>query len=209
MEITHLVDPLSACEIEMDSAKFLMKYQPGLLAGERPLDVIKLLDDIFQDNGFSLLLTSDTDLPKQILGLTEMNNKTIKIRESDYIKCDTDGYPRMTVTHEVGHARLHHSQFLRDGMKMCRTQSNYIPPYRSAEWQARVWASATMMPFPAIVNLINESAEKTIVEIIDTIMERFIVSRSAAEARYGTIVKYKKDGRYDGLEKSMKKLCKI
>ena len=65
-----------------------------------------------------------------------------------------------------------------------------------------------MMPFPAIVNHIKESIGKTIVEIINTIMERFIVSRSAAEARYGTIVKYKKDGRYDGLEKSMKKICK-
>ena len=30
--------------------------------------------------------------------------------------------------------------------------------HRSAEWQARVWSSAIMMPFPAIVNLINESA---------------------------------------------------
>ena len=66
-----------------------------------------------------------------------------------------------------------------------------------------------MMPFPAIVNLIKESTRKTIIEVIDTIMKIFIVSRSAAEARYGTIVKYKKDGRYDGLEKSMKKLCKI
>ena len=39
-----------------------------------------------------------------------------------------------------------------------------------------------MMPFPAIVNLIKESIGKMIVEIINTIMERFIVSRSAAEA---------------------------
>ena len=39
-----------------------------------------------------------------------------------------------------------------------------------------------MMPFPAIVNHIKESIGKTIVEIINTIMERFIVSRSAAEA---------------------------
>ena len=54
--------------------------------------------------------------------------------------------------------------------------------HRSAEWQARVWSSAIMMPFPAIVNHIKESIGKTIVEIIDTIMERFIVSRSAAEA---------------------------
>lgn len=30
--------------------------------------------------------------------------------------------------------------------------------HRSADWQARVWSSAIMMPFPAIVNLINESA---------------------------------------------------
>ena len=39
-----------------------------------------------------------------------------------------------------------------------------------------------MMLFPAIVNHIKESIGKTIVEIINTIMERFIVSRSAAEA---------------------------
>ena len=33
----------------------------------------------------------------------------------------------------------------------------------------------------AIVNLIKESTRKTIIEVIDTIMKRFIVSRSAAE----------------------------
>ena len=53
---------------------------------------------------------------------------------------------------------------------------------RSAKWQARVWTSATMMPFPAIVNLIKESTRKTIIEVIDTIMKRFIVSRSTEEA---------------------------
>ena len=54
--------------------------------------------------------------------------------------------------------------------------------HRSAEWQARVWSSAIMMPFPAIVNLIKDSTRKTIIEVIDTIMKRFIVSRSTEEA---------------------------
>ena len=39
-----------------------------------------------------------------------------------------------------------------------------------------------MMPFPAIVNHIKESIGKTIFEIMNTIMGRFIVSRSTTEA---------------------------
>lgn len=205
MEPTCLVNPLSALDIEVDSSDFLGRYQPGVLEGKEPLDVIKLLDDIFIDKGFSLQLITDDELPKTILGVTEMDSKIIKIRESDYLKCDSEGYQRMTITHEVGHSRLHFPQFEKNGMKMCRTQSNYIPPFVSSEWQARVWASSTLMPFSAITKLVADNYYKSRAELIEAIVKEFIVSASAAEARIGTIEKYRKDGRYQEIETTIKK----
>ena len=206
MEITYLVDPLSAHDIELNSANFLREYQPEVLKGYKPLDVAKLLDDIFEDKGFSLQLVSEKELPTSILGMTEMDNKIIKIRETDYMVCETAGYQRMTITHEVGHPRLHFSQFDRNGMRMLRTQSNKIPAFISSEWQARVWASATLMPFPTMIHLLGETQGKTKDDILNAIMEKFIVSRSAADVRYKTIFKYHKDGRFKIIEKSMKEL---
>ncbi len=206
MEITYIVDPLGAIDIEMDSLQFLRKYQPEVLLTSKPLDVEKLLDDIFLDTGVALQLVEDEALPKEILGISEMDTKLIKIRNVDFEKCDTEGYQRMTITHEIGHSRLHLNQFEENGMKMYRTQSNYIPPYMSSEWQARVWASATLMPFPSMVRLLTDTSKKTENEIIDAIMKRFIVSMAAAEARFNTIVKYYKDGRYQKLEMLMKEI---
>lgn len=196
MEIAYIVDPMSAIDIELDSARYLKEYQSDTLFGDKPLDVEKLLDDIYIDTGVTLQLVDDKELPREILGVSEMDTKIIKIRDVDFEKCDTDGYQRMTITHEAGHTRLHLNQFEKNGMKMYRTQSNRIPPYISSEWQARVWASATMMPLYAMVRLLNENAGKTETEVVDAIMKRFIVSRAAAEARYNTLLRYYKDGRY-------------
>lgn len=207
MEIAYLVEPLSALDIETDSVKFLSKYQPEVLHANRPLDVEKLLDDIFNDTNVSLLLIDDDELPKEILGVSEMDKRIIKIRNSDFEKCDKDGYRRMTITHEAGHARLHLNQFEKNGMKMYRTKSNRIPYYKNSEWQAKVWASATMMPFPALIKIFQDATKKSDNEVINCIMERFIVSRTAAEVRYNTIAKYYKDGRYQKIEKSIKELC--
>lgn len=205
MEPTCLVNPMSALDIELDSYDFLRRYQPGVLDGNEPLDVVKLLDDIFLDKGFSLQLINDDELPKAILGVTELDNKIIKIRETDYLKCDFEGYQRMTTTHEVAHSRLHYLQFEKNGMKMCRTQSNYIPPYVSSEWQARVWASATLMPFSVIKKLAVDNYYKNRTELIEAIIKKFIVSASAAEARIKTIEKYQQDGRYQEIETTIKK----
>lgn len=205
MEPTCIVNPLSALDIELDSSVFLKEYQPRVLEGKEPLDVTKLLDDIFLDKGFSLQLITDDELPQTILGVAEMDNKIIKIRESDYLKCDSEGYQRMTVTHEVGHSRLHFPQFEKEGMKMCRTQSNYIPPYMSSEWQARVWASATLMPLPAIAKIVLDTYYKSSSELIEAIVKKFIVSASAAEARLSTLKRYQEDGRYQKIKDAMNK----
>lgn len=205
MEPTCIVNPLSALDIELDSSVFLRKYQPEVLEGTEPLDVAKLLDDIFLDKGFSLQLITDDELPMAILGMAEMDNKIIKIRESDYLKCDSEGFQRMTVTHEVGHSRLHFSQFEKNEMKMCRTQSNYIPPFLSSEWQARVWASATLMPFSAIAKLAEKKYYGSKAELTEAITKKFIVSVSAAEARLGTIKRYQEDGRYQAIEAGLKR----
>lgn len=201
MEPTYIVAPLSALNIELDSSFFLRNYQPNVLKGKAPLNIEILFDNIFQDKGFSLQLIPDNEFPRAILGLSEMDNKIIKIRESDYLSCETEGYPRMTMAHEVGHSRLHSTQFEQNGMKMYRTQSNHIPSFISAEWQARVWASATLMPFQAMTQIIANIPEK---DRISVIMKKFIVSKSAAEVRLNTLNTYLNDGRYNKIESAMK-----
>ena len=205
MEITYLVNPLGAVDIELDSADFLAKYQPEVLRGNTlHLDVFKLLDDIYEDKGTCLQLVDDNSIPKGILGVSEMDFNIIKIRKSDYERCETEGFYRMTITHEVGHPRLHLEQFRKNGMNMYRTQTNKIPPYRSSEWQARVWASATLMPVPAMVRLLKRRDFKTEEDIEKAIMERFVVSHVAAHSRFKTIERYCKDGRYQKLKNAMK-----
>ncbi len=203
MEIAYMVDPLSALEIELNSAEMLSKYQPEVLNGQRPLDVEKLLDDIFLETESSLQLIEPEDLPFVFLGVSEMDNKIIKIRESDFLKCETNGFCRMTITHEVGHHRLHLPQFEKCKMNLYRTQSNKIPAYVSSEWQARVWASATLMPFPAMVKILKTNEEKKANSIIQEVVEKFLVSRTAAKVRIKTLQTYMKDGRFQDLEKEM------
>lgn len=205
MELAYLVKPLSAVDIELDSLCFIQKYQPEVLEGKEPLDVEMLLDNIFLDKGFSLQLISDDELPNGILGVSEMDNKIIKIRESDYLQCDSKGYPRMTITHEVGHSRIHSPQFEENRMQLCRTQSPLFPTFRSSEWQANVWASATLMPFPVITGFTNENPNIEENKLIDAVAKKFIVSKKAAKVRLETIRKYSKDGRYQQIELAMKK----
>ena len=196
MELTCIVNPLSSSDIELDAAQFLARYQPDVLYGDKiPLDVYKLFDDIFLDKGTCLQIVNDEDMPNEILGAAEMDTNIIKIRQTDYDKCATKGYQRMTASHEVGHPRLQLLQFQKNNMTMYRIQSNKIPPYMSAEWQARVWASAVLMPFPAMIRLLNNMDAKTPENLIAAIMDRFIVTRSAAKARLETIKQYNNDGR--------------
>lgn len=205
MVIAYIVEPLSACDIELDSAIFLKKYQPEVLEGKRPLDVEKLLDNIYEDKEFSLQLVKEDELPKGVLGISEMDNKVIKIPEADFLKCDSGGYQRMTITHEVAHPRLHFSQFEKNSMQLFRTQGNYIPPFKSSEWQANVWASATLMPFESITKLIGGNFNINDGELIEAVIKKFIVSKEAAKVRIETIEKYYIDGRYKKIEDSLKK----
>ncbi|MCQ2411912.1 MAG: ImmA/IrrE family metallo-endopeptidase [Sphaerochaetaceae bacterium] len=207
MEITYLVDALSAIEIELDSAEFLTQYQPDVLFRDiTRMDAEKLLDDIYQDRGMCLRIVSDEELPNGILGASEMDLKVIKIRKADYDNCRETGSSRMTIAHEVAHSRLHLGQFEKNGMRMYQTQSKHIPAYVSSEWQARVWASSVMMPFPALIRLLNKVGHKTKEEIVQAIEDRFGVSSIAAQVRFETIQRYYRDGRYEKLMNRMKEM---
>ena len=65
-----------------------------------------------------------------------------------------------------------------------------------------------MMPFPAIVNLIKESTRKTIIEVIDTIMKIFIVSRSTEEAVTALLLNTKRMGDMIDLRNQLKSYAK-
>ena len=198
-DVTYIVKPMSASDIEFDVARFLFKYQQQTLFGYKPLNAEKLLDDIYTDKGFCLEITSDNEFHKGILGETRIGTRTIQIRESDYMKCDTNGFARMNIAHEVAHPRLHSEFFEQNPCQLYRIQGNRLPAYMSSEWQANVWGSCCLMPFPAVVKVITtgENAGFSESQIISSIKQKFIVSRPAAKARYSTINNYRRKGIYD------------
>ncbi len=205
--IVYCVQPMSSADIELDSFLFLLKHQKDVLYGNAPLDTNLLLDNIFEDKGFCLQIVGDKDFPIGIFAVTEMNSKIIKIRESDYITCDVNGFARMNIAHEVAHSRLHSDLFNQHSHVMYRTQGNRLPAYLSSEWQASVWASCCLMPFPATVKVIvdGENSDFTQQQIISTLEKKFIVSQLAAKTRYLTIKKYQDKGNYNEIKKRIEK----
>lgn len=152
-DVTYIVKPMSASDIKLDVVRFLHKYQQETLFGDKPLNAEKILDDIYTDKGFCLEITSDNEFKKGILGETRIGTRTIQIRESDFIQCDNNGFARMNITHEVAHSRLHSEFFEQNPCYLYRVQGNRLPAYLSSEWQASVWASCCLMPFPATVKV--------------------------------------------------------
>lgn len=204
MEIAYVVKPLSARDIEIDSVRFLMSYHDKFLLGkERSLDVERAADSIFMDKNFTLQLVGDHDLPKEVLACTEMDSCIIKVRESDYNKCDYDGMSRMNIMHEIGHARLQSDQIHATGI-LYSVVGNTIPAYKNSEWQAKVWGSATLMPYPRMIKIIDRMKGASERRIINEICEEFKVTEPAAKVRFETIQKYRADGRATGIEATLK-----
>lgn len=207
IDITYIVNPLSAADIELDVYRFLFKYQRDTLFGRKPLNSEKLLDNIFIDKGYSLQIVSDDKFAKGILAATEIESRTIEIRESDFNSCQTNGLARMNISHEVGHVRLQSEFFEENKGKLYKTCGNYIPAYLSSEWQANVWGSCCLMPFPAVVKVIENGCKQGLSEdqIINIIKKKFIVSKLAARARYLTIKNYVNKGIYNDIVERMEK----
>lgn len=136
-----------------------------------------------------------------------MDTKIIKFRTCDYEKCDYDGRSRLTLVHEGGHNVLHSKQFERNNMKMFRTTEDKIPAFKSSEWQANSWASATLMPLPAIVKFLVDKKIKIQDEkrIVNWLMKTFIVSKEAAKVRLKVVQKYQNKGKLKVIISEMKK----
>ena len=203
MEISYVVQPMSAKDIEINSIDFLLTYEPSFLFGiESTLDMEKSLDDIFIDKGFCLRLISDGEMPKEIWGCAQMDLKIINIRESDYNNCADNGLARMSIAHEIGHARLQSTQ-------ICETRTAYrfaghaIPRYMNSEWQANVWGSATLMPYPRVLRLAERMKEKSKTRVISEMTKVFAVTKAAAKVRLETLLRYKDDGRSEAIEREL------
>lgn len=207
IDLTYVVNPLSAMDIELDVFNFLFKYQRDVLFGLKPLNTETLLDNIFTDKSYCLRIVSNEALPKVIFAATNITSRTIEIKESDYNLCQTNGLARMNIAHEVGHVRLQSDFFEQHSSQLYKMCSGSVPIYMSAEWQANVWGSCCLMPFPAVIHVIENGIHQCLNEnqIIDLIKEKFIVSKPAANARYLTIKKYKEKGTYNVIVEKIKK----
>lgn len=74
-----------------------------------------------------------------------------------------DGFPRMTVAHEVAHLLWHESV----PISLARRRANEsLPAYKTSEWQANALAGALLMPIMKIVSMDPyEVSEKYLVSI--------------------------------------------
>lgn len=105
------------------------------------------------------------------LGLTDIKEKTITIREDVYENAyNGNGRDLFTIAHEVGHVLLHSEQNIQ---QLARTNKETIKPYENPEWQADTFAAELLMP----ASMITED------DTVFTVARRFGVSYSAARIR--------------------------
>lgn len=103
-------------------------------------------------------------------GLTIPSENVIRLREDVYDgACRGVGRDRFTAAHELGHYIMHRDV----PIVFHRAEHGRLAPFRDSEWQANSFSGALLMP---------EAAMRTC-QSLDEIVERFGVSRSAAEVQ--------------------------
>lgn len=104
------------------------------------------------------------------LGETFPANHLIRLPQDVYDAAVAgDGFPRMTVAHEVSHFLWHEKV----PVSLARRRAgNEVPPYRTSEWQADALAGALLMPIRRIVFMEPYEVE-----------EKYLVSFTAARVQ--------------------------
>ena len=141
----HEVEPRSAKDIEL----ITLAWRDTLAVFDLWVpDVIRILEidlpNIFRQ--FALLVRSDPEMG-DAEAYTEFNPPHISVRESVYqLARAQDSRARMTFSHELGHLVMHPSEVANLRSEGALQRAREIPPYKSAEWQAKKFASLFLMP---------------------------------------------------------------
>lgn len=139
-----------------------------------PIEALERINSIFPQA--SVEVVEDNELESNVhadIIIDEENHFMIRIKNTVYVRAhdrNVGGY-RMDITHEIVHLFL----YLKGYKPLDGTQSfenNILPAYESIEWQTKAVAGEVMIPYEATVGM-----------EVDEIIEKYHVSRAAAEYR--------------------------
>lgn len=189
------VPPLSNREIACRAYRLVQRVAPECLYEPRPFPVVDLLEfHLERLTGFSLRVE---ELPPSMEAYIDTVARELVLSLSVYeelISADS-GRPRFTATHEVAHIDMHAGffQILREkGLRPFRAHRGALRPFEDSEHQADVYASAILMPQPAVKRLVQACRRRGLTkeEIIKIMAKTFRVSRKAAMIRLKTYKEY-------------------
>jgi Zn-dependent peptidase ImmA (M78 family) len=127
--------------------------------------------------GLSIVVCPDSDMPDDE-AIAFVKKRIIKVRESVHEGARM-GVPRhrMTLAHEVGHIALEHVGAPKSRIPGVGACEDFIPPAKSTERHARVFAAAFLMP----------RAQVRQCQSIEEVAHRLNVSRKSAEIRFDQV----------------------
>jgi Zn-dependent peptidase ImmA (M78 family) len=126
---------------------------------------------------FALIARSDADLG-EAEAFTEFSPPQIIVRKSVYLKAaHGDGRDRMTMAHELGHLVMHAGVQANARMIAGNKPAPTFQIFRSAEWQARKFASLFLMP----THIVREFVSAV------QLAQCCLVSQQAAKIRFGEV----------------------
>lgn len=87
-------------------------------------------------------IVDDSEFPKGKYAVTEIDTKTIRLRQSVYDGAyEKKGFERMTIMHEIGHYEM----IANGAIKLYREDKKLITPCEDPEWQAKCFAGEVMI----------------------------------------------------------------
>lgn len=151
--------PLSTSAISALAEAVLSQIAPQCLVQAAPLPVVEIVEEILPQYGIHTYAVDDDTLPEEE-ALTDPfgpdGETVIRVRDSVYADLLQGGgisyRPRVTVTHELGHAVMHVPVIRRrvlyatPARLLQRLASADVMPYESSEWQAYTFSGFLLMP---------------------------------------------------------------
>jgi Zn-dependent peptidase ImmA (M78 family) len=142
-------------------------------------DIVSLIENELPRffSTFALVVRPDSEM-EDAEAYTQFDPPQIVVRESVYREANKrHGRSRMTLSHELGHLVMHAGVRAKPRMIGGNKSAPSEKIYESAEWQAREFASAFLMPDHIVRQF----------DSFEQLQECCQVSRLAAEIRFGKV----------------------
>lgn len=153
--------PYNRYQIEKIAQEFIRNNFPDYYECFEPLDLLDIFDNKLEKiTGFKEEVISDL-LMRRLAGsdkeaLMLPDEKLIILSESSYLGLSkNNARDRFTLCHEIGHALLHSNSNEENIVYFKAKNINYEDIENIAEYQAHHFASALLMPFHHVKNILN------------------------------------------------------